>query len=317
MSSLIAQSPPSSESIARLQSLGDFLRSQIVGQDSSLEQITRAVQRAEIGLRNKPGCVQGNFLLLGPTGVGKTEATLSCARFLFGDGHERCHRFDMAEFQSADSLGALLGVSKNQQGLLGDAIDRLNHLGGGFLLFDEIEKASKPLVQVFLGIMDAARVSMSTGEVKNLEKLYLIFTSNLGTADAIRMENLPYAALRRHVLHVAEEHFGAPIMGRFQEKVVFRRLSHETQLLICEKMLRKEIAHIEKVCGHPVSVASNVFPYLIRRGYDKTLGARPMKDAVEREVGNAVTVWMLAGNHMRSAAAILSADKDQLFMAGE
>jgi ATP-dependent Clp protease ATP-binding subunit ClpB len=295
--------------------LGDFLRSQIVGQDPAIEQITKAVQRAALGLRNKPGCVQGNYLLLGPTGVGKTETTLCCARFLFGNDVGRIHRFDMAEFQSEESLGSLLGSSKSRQGLLGDAIDHLNAQGGGFLLFDEIEKASKNLVQIFLGMMDAARVTMSTGETKNLEQIYLIFTSNLGTADAMRMESLPYAALKRHVLHVAEEFFGAPIMGRFQEKLVFRRLTHEVQIAICEKMLTKEIAHVEALCGHPIVVDKGVFPFLIRKGYDKMLGARPMRDAVEREIGNGVAEWLLQGRHIECARAVLSVGDDQLVLS--
>jgi len=295
-----------------LSGLEDHLKERIIGQDLALKQIAKAVHRGELGLRDKPGQVKGVYLFLGSTGVGKTETTLCLARYLYGETEERMHRFDMAEHQTESSLGLLLGRNRDEQGILGDAIDRLNARGGGFLLFDEIEKASKPLVQVFLGIMDAARVSMSTGEVKHLENIYLVFTSNLGTAESMMMENMPYSGLKRHVLHVAQEFFGPPIMGRFQEKIVFRRLTHDVQIAICEQMLKKEFPYFANVAGCRIEADRSVFPFILKRGYDRLLGARPMKEAIDREVGNAITEWAMSHSGQHPVALRLRGETDKI-----
>ncbi len=274
-----------------------YFNREIKGQEVITKTLARAVARSENGF-SKQGRPMGGFLFLGPTGVGKTEITLALARFLYKENpEERVGRFDMAEYQRQESLDRLLGGKLGEQGLLGNAIDYIGGLGGGILLFDEIEKANSNLVTVFLGALDAARISMSNGETKDLSRFYMVMTSNLGSADAMRMENTPYASMRRHVMHQAETFFRPEVLARFTEALVFNRLTYETQLAVCRKFLDKEIAHVQRQIGRSVRVREEVFAYLVKRGYSRMLGARPMRSCIEKEIQNCVINWQLEQGH--------------------
>src|SRR5206468_1486027 len=125
--------------------------------------------------------------LLGPTGTGKTEMVNLTARFLYGEAASaQLERFDMGEYQHPDSVKRLLGTPA-QPPLLGEAVDRLNMRGGGILLLDEIEKAFPDLLTTLLSF-DSARSTMFDGTTRDLSRLIIILTSNLGAAEAARME---------------------------------------------------------------------------------------------------------------------------------
>src|SRR6185295_19294161 len=135
------------------------------------------LKRGQLGLTkfNRP---RGSFLFLGPTGVGKTETTIAFTDFLFGEG--KLFRFDMSEYQTQESLGVLLGARLGERGTLGMAYDKSSC---GTLLFDEIEKAHPRVLDVFLQILDAARVTMASGDTLDLSGFYVVFTSNIGSGD--------------------------------------------------------------------------------------------------------------------------------------
>jgi ATP-dependent Clp protease ATP-binding subunit ClpA len=152
----------SHETAAKLLQLEAHLRSRIRGQDHVLPRVISLLQRGELGLA-KPNRPRGSFLFLGPTGVGKTETALAFTDFLFGKG--RLFRFDMSEYQTQESLGILLGGKLGERGTLGLALEKLQ---AGTLLFDEIEKAHLRVLDIFLQILDAARVTMANGETIDL-----------------------------------------------------------------------------------------------------------------------------------------------------
>lgn len=263
----------------------------------ALRRVAGAVQRAEVGLA-KSGRPKASFLLLGPTGVGKTETALALSQFLFGS-EEHMVRFDMAEYQEADASSKMLGANKETQGLLGDALDK--HPDGGIILFDEIEKAHKDMTTIFLSALDAARITMSTGRTRDLSLWYLIFTSNLGSGDAIKMDNVPYATLERYVINVATDYFRPELFARFQEKIVYNRLPLEIQKDIATRLIIKEIQHIQDVLRKRFNSSSlsvlyepALVAFLVRKGYNRLLGARPMRDTIERLMGDAVVGWLTA-----------------------
>ena len=276
--------------------LGNFLRERIKGQEFAAARVTSAVQRAELGLR-KPDRPKAVFLFLGPTGVGKTETTLNLGRFLHGD-ESAVARFDMGEYGHDDSIQRLLGDSPDRQGLLGEAIDARPE--GGILLLDEIEKAHPRVSKVFLAATDAARVTMSTGETKDLSNWYIVFTSNLGSADAVKMEGVPYSMLERTVMQAATSFFAPETIARFQHKVVFNGLGYDVQRDIAAAMLDRESRLISDTVSKryrtPVNVSygPEVVTFLIRRGYSREMGARHMRDAIESHMGDPVAQWMLA-----------------------
>lgn len=277
--------------IEHLKDLESFLSKRIIGQEGSVKVIADAVLRAELGLKelNKP---KSGMLLLGPTGVGKTEIVLSLAEFLYKDS-ARVKRFDMAEYQRQESLDWLLGCDKQEQGLLGDAIDDLNAKGGGILLFDEIEKAHQSLTTIFLSALDVGRISMSNGQTKDLRQFYIFFTSNLGGSSAAQMVNSDEVTVRRCVERCAQNYFSSELFARFDEVVVFRRLTYEAQLGICKKMLDSVLERLAKMLSKKLIVDDEVFNFLVQKGYTRDLGARMLQSVICREIGNAIVTWQL------------------------
>lgn len=277
--------------VIQLKDLGEFLLNRIIGQEAAVGIIVDAVLRAESGFK-KAQRPKGGILLLGPTGVGKTELVLALAEFLYEDS-SRVKRFDMAEYQRQESLGLLLGSNKEEQGLLGDAIDELNEKGGGVLLFDEIEKAYQALTTIFLSALDAGRITMSNGQTKNLSRFYLFFTSNLGGNNAAQMVNANSVTIRKAVERCARNYFSPELFARFDEVVVFLRLTYEAQLSICQRILDLELEYLSEVIGKSIIISEEVLNFLIQKGYTRDLGARMMRSTIEREIGNALVNWKL------------------------
>ena len=158
----------------KLQGLENILSQRIRGQAHVIPRVVSVLQRGELGL-TKPTRPRGSFMFLGPTGVGKTEITLAFTEFLFGA--DKLVRFDMSEYQTQESLGLLLGARLGERGTLGMAYDKSP---SGTLLFDEIEKAHPRVLDVFLQILDAARVTMASGDTLDFSKHYIVLTSNIG-----------------------------------------------------------------------------------------------------------------------------------------
>jgi ATP-dependent Clp protease ATP-binding subunit ClpB len=264
------------------------LLQRIRGQDHVLPRIVSLLQRGELGL-TKPGRPRGSFLLLGPTGVGKTEVTLTFTSFLMGKEH--AFRFDMSEYQTQASLGVLLGGKLGERGTLGMVYDRAKV---GTLLFDEIEKAHPRVLDVFLQILDAARVTLASGETLDWSGFYVVFTSNIGSADLMSIQHSAQATMERHVLTRAQQQMRPELYARITEKLVFNRLTYDHQLEIAQLLLNQELAFL-LAKGHQLEPAPAVLPFLVRRGFHPKLGARPMRDAVEKLVGDAVVVDLLTG----------------------
>lgn len=272
----------------KLGQLEAHLRTRIRGQESIIPRVVSLLQRGELGL-SKPTRPRGSFLFLGPTGVGKTETALAFTEFLFGA--EKLFRFDMSEYQTQESLGLLLGAKLGERGTLGMAYDR-SHFGT--LLFDEIEKAHPRVLDVFLQILDAARVSMADGQTLDLHDYYVVFTSNLGAADILHISHSARATMERHVLTRAQQAMRPELFARIAEKLVFNRLSYDDQLEIASLLLRNELAFLRSK-GHELTADDSVLPFLVQRGFHPKLGARPMRDAVEKLVGDAVAADLLSG----------------------
>ena len=280
-----------------LNELEGFLCDRVKGQDFAMKTMVSAVQRAELGF-SKPGRPKSVFLLLGPTGTGKTESTLNLGRFLYGR-ENAVARFDMGEYGHADSLKRLLGEDKNDPGLLGQALDERPE--GGILLLDEIEKADPKVSKVFLGATDAARTTSTDGVTRSLEKWYLVFTSNLGSAAAAQMDGVPYATLQRTVMQAATQFFAPETMARFTNKVVFKTLTYDVQRRIAEALVIQEGEYISQLVSRRTGIPSTAaatpeaITFLIRRGYTREMGARAMRDTIEKYMGEATTKWLLGG----------------------
>ncbi|MDZ4814723.1 MAG: AAA family ATPase [Verrucomicrobiota bacterium] len=284
-----------------LEGLRPYLSGKIKGQHEAIEVVASAIIRAQMGhvKRDRP---KGVFLFLGPTGVGKTETAHALCDYFNQTQDNRSRepfmwRCDMAEFQRQESIDLLIG-GKGDHGTLGSALERLEvgKSGVKILLFDEIEKAHPRITTLFFSALDAARITLGDGRTRNLASYYIVFTSNLGSHETVKMEHVPFATLKRHVESVAQKFFSPPLYARFGEKVVYRKLGYETQLEICRSMLEKDLKEFFGVRWKRQIIAdAAVFNYLVKKGYSRMLGARPMRDVIEREIGNALSKWAL--NH--------------------
>jgi len=286
-----------STKLTKLHELNTLLPREIRGQSHALPRITSAVRRGELGL-TKPGRPRGSFLLLGPTGVGKTETVVVLTNQIFGAG--QLFRFDMSEFQNQEALGLLLGARLGEVGYLGGVRERAAE---GSLLFDEAEKAHPRVLDILLQLLDAARITVATGQTLDFSGFYIWLTSNIGSAELMSLQHSNDATLERHVLTRAQQTLRPEIFARVNEKLVFHRLSYEHQLEIAEKFLAGEIAFLA-ARGHQLKLGTAVLPFLVRKGFHPKLGARPMRDAVEKLVGDAVSECLLDGRPACGALAV-------------
>jgi ATP-dependent Clp protease ATP-binding subunit ClpA len=284
--------------LAKLHELDSLLPREIRGQSHALPRIISTLKRGELGLC-KPGRPRGSFLLLGPTGVGKTEVTVVFTNHLFGTG--RLFRFDMSEFQNQEALGLLLGAKLGERGFFGAIRENASE---GTLLFDEIEKGHPRIMDLFLQLLDAARITIATGETLDFSGFYIVMTTNIGSAELMSLQHSSEATLERHVLTRAQQALRPEVFARISEKLVFHRLSYEHQLEIAQKFIAREVEFLTGR-GHALQLDGSVLPFLVRKGFHPKLGARPMRDAVEKLVGDAVAECLLAG---RQSGGVLVVD---------
>lgn len=287
--------------LTKLHELDSLLPREIRGQSQILPRIASAVRRGELGL-TKPGRPRGSFLLLGPTGVGKTETVVVLTNQVFGAG--KLFRFDMSEFQTQESLGLLLGAKLGETGYLGAMRKCASE---GSILFDEAEKAHPRVLDILLQLLDAARITVATGQTLDFSGFYVWMTSNIGSAELMSLQHSNDATLERHVLSRAQQALRPEIFARINEKLVFNRLSYEHQLEIAEKFLLREIAFLASR-GHELQLDKTVLPFLVRKGFHPKLGARPMRDAVEKLMGDAIAERLLAG---QTGCGFLQVDEPQ------
>lgn len=233
------------------------------------------IRIGEMGLAS-PRRPKGSFLFIGPTGVGKTELARTLSQSLYG--LEEPFRFDMSEFSAADAIRNFIGDETGRLGRLGDVLARHTE---GVLLIDEVEKAHRTVVDVFLQILDAGRITCGPGRLFDVSGFYVIFTSNLGAADILRAKHLSFTQVERHILGQVALHFRPEFLGRIAAKLVFEKLSYEVQLEIAQLNLEREKAFLTER-GHHVAFDDDVLTFLIQKGFDKYLGARPLRDTMEK-----------------------------------
>ena len=267
--------------IEKLTGLEPHLRSKIKGQDHAISRVCSVLERGQLGLQpaSKP---LGSFLFLGPTGVGKTELTLEFSRYLFGS--DSVFRFDMSEFLHLDNVKLFMGDETGTTGRLGKVLSEHRQ---GVLLFDEIEKAHRLIWDLFLQMLDAARITLADHRSYDLSGFYIVCTSNIGSQQLLRPTRLPFATLERAVLSELHRTFRPELVGRFDEKIVFKPLCPDTQRQIGRLAIDEELARLRQK-GFELAISDEAIEFLIRRGIHKTFGARPMKNTVQKSMGDAL-----------------------------
>lgn len=290
--------------ISHLNGLEPHLHSRIIGQEHVIPRVCSVLERGQLGLQ-LPGKPLGSFLFLGPTGVGKTETTLECSRYLFGEDH--LFRFDMSEFLHLDNVKLFMGDESGQPGRLGKV---LSDHRSGILLFDEIEKAHRLIWDLFLQMLDAARITLADHRTYDLSGFYIVCTSNIGSQQLMRPSRLDFTTLERAVLAELHRFFRPELIGRFDEKIVFGPLSLESQRAIGQLAIDEELSRF-RTKGYELTISAEAFEFMVRRGIHKTLGARPMKRTVQKLIGDCIRNALKAGNPPRGLV-IVEATKNAL-----
>ncbi|MDB6093704.1 MAG: ATPase [Verrucomicrobia bacterium] len=281
------------QGIDRLRGLERHLKARLKGQDHLLPRVATAFLRGELKLTS-PDRPKGSFLFVGPTGVGKTELSILLSEFVAGKNS--LIRFDMSEFGRDDAVGLFLGKDVKESGAFGRTMEKRT---GGVILFDEIEKAHSRLWPIFLQLLEPGHVTLADGRKFDLQNFYLIFCSNLGGAEAARMAQSSAVSIEHAVLRRVQEHMQAEWVGRIQEKCVFAPLSTDARREICELEAQAEL-HRLRGLGYDLQVSRETMEALLRDGFHPTLGARPLRDAVQRQFQEQALALALKGAAART-----------------
>ncbi|MDG1356293.1 MAG: ATP-dependent Clp protease ATP-binding subunit [Opitutales bacterium] len=292
----------------KLLQLEEDLREQVVGQDFATQVVSKALRRSRADLKD-PKRPIGSFMFLGPTGVGKTHLAKVLSERIFGD-QESLIQVDMSEYMEKHAVSRMIGsppgyVGHDEGGQLTEAIRRRPY---SVILFDEIEKAHPDVAQILLQILEDGRLTDSLGRKVDFRNTILIMTSNVGAEILQRNTSLGFSVsnaeqdfekIKEKILEEAKKIFKPEFLNRLTEIVIFRQLFKEHMTAIVELELEK-VSERLKERKLKLDVSKEAKDFLIEHGYDKKLGARPLRRAVERYLEDNLAEALLAGDIRKS-----------------
>jgi len=286
-----------------LENLEGELRRQLLGQDKAVELVARAIRRSRLGLKD-PRRPVGSFLLLGPSGVGKTQLCRALAQTLFGS-REALLRFDMSEYMEAHSVSRLIGsppgyVGHEEGGQLTEGVRRSPW---SVVLLDEFEKAHRDIWSILLQVMEEGVLTDSMGRKTDFRNVVLVMTSNLGARRFARGQRMGFASgaaaereeLERAVLADARMTFAPEFLNRLDAALVFHPLERDSLEAIVRQLLEESGGRLNRL-GVKLEAETEAVSALARRGDDREYGARPLRRAVAALVEDPAADLLLAGD---------------------
>lgn len=281
----------------RLLDLGKHLHSRVIGQDDAVTAVAQAILRSRAGM-SRPHQPLGSFLFLGPTGVGKTELAKALAIELFDD-EKNVVRIDMSEYMEQHSVSRLIGappgyVGHEEGGQLTESVRRRPY---AVVLFDEVEKAHKDVMNVLLQMLDDGRLTDSQGRTVDFSNVIVIMTSNLGAE--YLLENAKSFALgvipenvKQHVIEAAKRHFRPEFINRLDDILVFTPLTLDHLRFIVQLQLAS-IAKRLKDRGIQLVLTEQGLKTILTASYDPAFGARPIRRFLEKQVGTSLSRMLI------------------------
>ncbi|WP_297129274.1 ATP-dependent Clp protease ATP-binding subunit [uncultured Eubacterium sp.] len=270
--------------INKLASLDNELKAHIIGQDEAIKKVANAVRRGRIQISPKKR--PQSFIFVGPTGVGKTELVKQLANALF-DSPDNLIRLDMSEFMEKFSVSRIIGSPPGYVGYddAGQLTEKVRRKPYSVILFDEIEKAHKDVLNILLQILDEGRITDAQGRVVNFENTVIIMTSNAGSTDQNTMGfGKSTDDINREVTMKALERFLRPeFLGRVDEIVIFNKLTFDNFEKIAKIMLDELVPSL-KDKGIDLVYEDSVPVYLAKKAYGSKKNARGLRDAVRRDI---------------------------------
>ena len=300
-----------SESLLHLE---EELHKRVIGQDEAVVAVSKAVRRARAGLKD-PKRPIGSFLFLGPTGVGKTELARALAVALFGD-ETAMIRLDMSEYMEKHTVSRLVGappgyVGYEEGGQLTDAVRRKPY---SVILLDEVEKAHADFFNILLQVLDDGRLTDSQGRTVDFRNTVIIMTSNLG-ANALRKSSpelgflaakksdsasdvsneVNFKEAKKSVMDEVKRHFRPEFLNRIDEMIVFHALTSNDLKQIVTILMDTVVKRLGDM-GLSLEISPAAMDMLVKEGSDFSMGARPLKRAIQRLIEDPISDLILQGN---------------------
>ena len=306
------------EETQKLLKMEDELHKRVIGQEDAIKAVSQAIRRTRAGLKDpkRPG---GSFIFLGPSGVGKTELAKTLAEFLFGD-EDALISLDMSEYMEKHTVSRLVGsppgyVGYEEGGQLTEAVRRRPF---SVALFAEVEKAHPDVFNTLLQILEEGRLTDAQGRSVDFRNTVLIMTSNLGTADLRRAnvgftkndEAVSYERMKEKVNDALKAHFRPEFLNRVDDTIVFHELSMDEVTEIVDLMIARTSEQL-RAQGLGLELTDAAKSWLARKGYDPTLGARPLRRAIQRHVEDALSERILYKEFHAGQIVVVDADEEK------
>jgi len=300
--------------IDKLLHLEDHLRQRVIGQEHVLSTIAKAIRRSRAGVQN-PNRPIASFLMLGPTGVGKTEVCKTLAEFMFDDERSLV-RIDMSEFMEKHSVARLVGappgyVGYEEGGILTNTVRRKPY---SVILFDEVEKGHADVFNLFLQLLDDGRLTDSQGQTVNFANTVVLMTSNLGS-ESIRPAETEeeIQEMNAEIMRAVRSHFRPEFINRLDDILVFKQLTLEGMKIIADIQL-KRLAKLLKEKDIQLQIKEDVLTLLAELGFNPLMGARPLNRVIQTRLQDPLAEDIIAGNIKPGDTVTVSVAENQFVL---
>jgi ATP-dependent Clp protease ATP-binding subunit ClpA len=300
-----------SNGIATLQ---EKLESEVFGQDAALTDVVDKIMVAQAGLKpeNKP---IGSFVFMGPTGCGKTETAKALARHL----NSKLLRFDMSEYQEKHSISKLIGSPPGYVGFEENAgllITQIQEAPNAILLMDEVEKAHPDVMTVLLQMMDNGFITGSNGKKADCRNIVLILTTNAG-AQSAEKNNIGFGKQEKDYSDADLKKFFTPeFRNRLDGIITFNKLGKETMVKVVNKFI-DELRDQVKSKAIRIKVSKDAINWLIDKGFDPKMGARPLQRVIDKEIKRDLAKLMLFGDLKNGGILTIGLEDDKIVLTSK
>ncbi len=297
----------------KLLNLEKILHNKVIGQNSAVESVAKAIRRNRVGLKTSKRPI-GSFLFIGPTGVGKTELSKAVAEALFDDENSII-RLDMSEYMEASSVAKLIGSPPGYVGHEegGQLTERVRKKPYSVVLLDEIEKANADILNLLLQILDDGRLTDSQGRLINFQNTIVIMTSNIGSFELQeRVNGIDNATEREDAIKKYLKNYLRPeLINRIDNISLFNSLDKESLAKIAKIMLTGLVKNLNKK-NINLKLTENALEYLIEKGYDAEFGARPLRRILEQEIEAVISEAILTGECKEKSTVQIDEENGEL-----
>jgi ATP-dependent Clp protease ATP-binding subunit ClpC len=308
------------DEMARLLAVENEMEKVVIGQREGVSAICKALRRSRADLKD-PKRPIGAFLLLGPTGVGKTLLAKTLAEQMFGDAKSLIH-LDMSEYMEKFNVSRLIGSPPGYVGYEegGQLTEKVRRNPYSVVLFDEIEKAHPDVWNLLLQILEEGKLTDNTGHVVNFRNAIILMTSNVGSDVIKRQSTLgfspitdegSYEKMRERILEESKKTFRPEFLNRLDDVIVFRSFTKPDLIQILTLEVEKVLERLRHKSLH-LELDEKAKEFLVEKGYNPDFGARPMRRAVERFLEDPLAEEILKGNLHEGEPIIVTTDNEKL-----